>query len=66
MRNYKIQRKLKSDFERRQKMSFLKSLVIKGERETGKTSFQRIEMRRLIAGFEGEGERSKISEILKS
>ena len=57
MRNYKIQRKLKSDFERRQKMSFLKSLVIKGERETGKTSFQRIEMRRLIAGFEGEGEK---------
>ena len=40
------------------KMSFLKSLGIKskeaGERETGKTSFQRMEMRRLIAGFEGE------------
>ena len=42
----------------RQKSGFLKSLGIKsreaGERETGKTSFQRIEMRRLIAGFEGE------------
>ena len=57
----KLQNPKKIEMQRQKKefsqISGYKGLRSRRERETGKTSFQRIEMRRLIAAFEGGEEK---------